>query len=68
MRARRRGASSETSIDHNVTPDQEKKVEPAAGRLCGREAEAVSVKGVRIADASRYGNRSWEGTISSKLL
>ena len=31
MRARRRGASSETSIDHNVTPDQEKKVEPAAG-------------------------------------
>ena len=71
MRARRRGASSETSIDHNVTPDQEKKVEPAAGsrqRLCGREAEAVSVKGVRIADASRYGNQSWEGTISSKLL
>ena len=30
MRARR-VASSETSIDHNVTLDQEKKVEPAAG-------------------------------------
>ena len=24
-------SKSETSIDHNVTPDQEKKVEPAAG-------------------------------------
>ena len=31
MRARRRVASSETSIDHNVTLDQKKKVEPAAG-------------------------------------
>ena len=27
----RGGASSETIIDHNVTPDQEKKVEPVAG-------------------------------------
>ena len=27
----RRGASSETIIDHNVTPDQGKKVEPVAG-------------------------------------
>ena len=41
---------SETSNKQNVTPDQEKKVEPGAEsrrRLCGREAEAAEAVPVK---------------------